>query len=79
MKKLSTDTNQQRVRLHDALTKHPVTTLQARVELDIFHPVARIQELREQGLNIHTHRRTVATDKGKHAQVAEYVLLPGVV
>ena len=73
----SSETHHQRTRLLDALRHRPLTTIQARQELDIFHPAARVQELREQGYKIHTHRRTVETDKGKHSKVAEYVLLQG--
>ncbi len=49
-----------------------INTVDARQKLDIMHPAARIQELREGGNNIVTHRRHV----NDHKKVAEYVLLP---
>lgn len=75
--KLSSNTINQRVRLLERLQSSSITTLQARKELDIMHPAARIQELRELDHNIITHRKTVHTDQGKHIKVAEYVLLAG--
>jgi hypothetical protein len=51
-----------------------LTTLQARKELDIMHPAARVKELREQGYNIITHWTTGDTGKGKH-RIACYALL----
>ena len=74
---LSSDSKAQRRRLLHELERRPISTLQARTELDIFHPAARVQELRELGYKIHTHRRTIETDKGRHSKVAEYVLLNG--
>lgn len=68
--------NEQQKRLLAALQKNPMTTLQARHELDVLHPAGRVQELREQGLNIITHWTTEETAKGKH-RVARYVLLAG--
>ena len=70
----STDTNSQRQRLLTWLLTGPISTLQARKELDIFHPAARIQELRDQGHKIITHWKTVDTGKAKH-RIASYVLL----
>ena len=51
-----------------------LTTLQARKELDIMHPAARVKELRERGYNIVTHWTTESTGKAKH-RVACYALL----
>ena len=65
----------QRQQILDWLILHnTLTTLQARKELDIMHPAARIQELREQGHNIITYWATEDTGKGCH-RVARYVLL----
>jgi len=72
-----TDTNQQRARLLSWLQTATITTLQARLELDVMHPAARVQELREAGHNIITYRETINTGKGKHHKVAKYVLLAG--
>jgi hypothetical protein len=51
-----------------------ITTLEARTNLDVFHPAARIQELKEQGHHIVTYRRVVNSGLGDH-KIAEYVLL----
>ncbi len=72
--RFSTDTVAQRDRLLAWLLSSTITTLQARQELDIFHPAARIQELRDQGHNIITHWTTADTGKAKH-RVACYALL----
>lgn len=48
----STDAASQRQRLLAWLQASPLTTLQARQQLDIMHPAARVQELRERGHNI---------------------------
>ena len=71
-----TSVQSQRKRILDWLATSPLTTLQARTELDIMHPAARVQELKAQGNNICTHWETVDTGKGKH-RVASYVLLSG--
>ncbi len=72
----STDTASQRNRILARLQLAPMTTADARSELDIFHPAARIQELREDGHNIFTYWKTIDTGKAKH-RVASYVLLVG--
>lgn len=68
---LSTDRHAQCQRLLEALRLHPVSTIHARVVLDIMAPAARIMELRETH-NIITHW---TTEEG-HRQ-AQYVLLSG--
>ena len=73
-KNYSTDLNQQCARLLAWLQTATITTLQAREELDILHPAARIQELRDRGHNIKTHWTTSDTGKAKH-RVACYALL----
>jgi hypothetical protein len=70
----STDTNHQRAVLLAWLQTATITTLQARKELDIMHPAARIQELRDLGHKIVTHWTTADTGKAKH-RVACYALL----
>jgi predicted ArsR family transcriptional regulator len=73
---LRANSQHQRQRLLDYLKQHNrITTLEARQKLDVMHPAARIQELRESGQNIITHRRIVHTGIGNH-KIAEYVLLP---
>jgi len=66
----------QRNRLLEYLRTKPLTTVAARDELDIMHPAGRVQELKAQGHNIHTHWEIVDTGQGKH-RVASYVLLSG--
>ncbi len=73
----STDARHQRDRLLAWLMTSTLTTLQARQELDVMHPAARIQELREAGHNIVTHWTTGNTGKANH-RVACYALLAGV-
>jgi len=72
----STKVQSQRKRILNWLTTKPLTTIQARTELDIMHPASRVQELKAQGHNIFTHWETVDTGKGRH-RVASYVLLAG--
>jgi hypothetical protein len=51
-----------------------LTTLQARQDLNIMHPAARVQELRESGYPIATNWRTDSDSAGHLHRVAEYVL-----
>ncbi len=72
---LPTNSQCQKQRLMAYLQQHGrITTLEARTNLDVFHPAARIQELKEQGYNIITIRRMVNSGLGEH-KVAEYVLM----
>ena len=71
-----TNLESQRERLLAWLMTSTLTTLQARTELDVMHPAARIQELREAGHNIVTHWTTGNTGKANH-RVACYALLAG--
>lgn len=70
------DVYSQRQAILDWLHHSPLTTLEARSELGIMPPAARVQELREQGFNIVTHR-TIAADGKRTHRVACYVLLSG--
>lgn len=67
--------NAQQLRLLKALRKGRVSTLSARRDLDILHPAARIQELRDRGYEIKTHWQTEFTDGGHEHRVAAYVLV----
>jgi hypothetical protein len=58
-------------------TSRPLTTLEARRELDVLHPAARVMELRQAGHNIITHWQTDANGSGRPHRVASYVLLAG--
>lgn len=72
------DSAAQRNRLLTALRKGPVTTLQARAELDVLHPAGRVQELRHKGgFNIVTQWHSEETIPGHRHRVAMYILCPG--
>lgn len=76
--KFSTDAAAQRARLLKRLREHPINTLEARQELDIFSPAPRVHELRHNyGYNIHTSRVTIKTDAGQTHNIAQYSLLAG--
>lgn len=66
----------QRAKILSRLKVKTLTTQQARTELDIFHPAARVLELRALGHNIQTHWETVETGHNKH-RIAKYVLFIG--
>lgn len=72
----STDTASQRKRILDWLQSSPLTTLQARKELDVMHPAARVQELRARGYNIVLNWVVEYTGKAKH-RIGQYVLFAG--
>jgi hypothetical protein len=75
-KRYSTDAASQRQRILAWLLTAPLTTTQARTELDVMHPGGRILELRKLGHKIVTYWQTIDTGKAKH-RVAAYVLLSG--
>jgi len=54
-----------------------ITTLQARNDLGIMHPAARIQELREAGHNIKTYWQLEADATGTQHKQGLYVLMSG--
>lgn len=64
-------------RLLAALRIGSMTTLAARHTLDVLHPAARIQTLREHGHKILTIWTNDVTTEGYHHRVAKYVLVPG--
>lgn len=68
-------TASQRQRLLQALRQRSLSTLDARRELDVMHPAARVMELREAGENIITHWSQEPTECGEVHRVARYVLL----
>lgn len=71
-------TQAQRNRLLDALRVGPVTTIEARRNLDILMPAARVHELRHrEGYDIVTYRSQEPTECGKLHSVARYVLQAG--
>ena len=69
-------TEAQRQRLLAALRRSPVTTIEARRDLDILHPAGRVKELRHnEGHQILTAWSYEPTDCGKLHRVARYVLV----
>jgi len=68
------DLHSQRVRLLARLRETNVSTTEARRELDIMHPAARIQELREQGNLINTVTIAEHTASQGIRHIARYVL-----
>ena len=68
----------QRQRLLEAMREAPVDTIQARHELDIMMPAARVHELRHKyGYNIIRSWLTKANPGGGEHRIALYALLPG--
>ncbi len=63
-------------RIIEWLQHKPLTTLQARNELDVMHPSARVQELKAKGFNIITRMVVEDSGKAKH-KIGQYVLLQG--
>jgi hypothetical protein len=66
----------QRARLLDRLRQGPLSTLDARADLDILHPAARVMELRRKGYLIETMRSREPSTCGRLHTVANYVLMP---
>lgn len=67
--------NAQRCRLLDALRCGPVSTLEARRNLEVLMPATRIFELRALGYQINTIRVIQETETGIEHNVARYVLI----
>ncbi|MFT4255637.1 MAG: helix-turn-helix domain-containing protein [Pseudoxanthomonas sp.] len=67
--------NAQRARLLKALRQGPVTTIEARRDLNIMAPAVRVFELRKRGHNIVTRPLHLHDDQGRpHSRVAQYAL-----
>ncbi len=65
----------QRQRLLKHLKKHgSITSNEARVQLDIYHPPARIKELRDDGNKIDTVWVTWTSEYDTKHRIAKYVL-----
>lgn len=79
MRKHDNSLNSQRERLLAKLREQPVTTFEARTELDIVAPAPRIFELRHDGnYNIQTHWvDDINPVAGGSHRIARYVLRPG--
>lgn len=66
----------QRLRLLAAFeTRHSLTTIEARRDLDILMPAARVFELRARGYDIETIWTDDLTECGRKHRVARYVLM----
>lgn len=64
----------QRLRLQRAFERFPhISTAEARAGLDILHPAARVQELREEGYEIETLWTVVESEGGSRHRVANYL------
>ncbi|MDI4632424.1 helix-turn-helix domain-containing protein [Pelomonas sp. V22] len=70
-----TDADTQARRTLAALRLFPLTTYELSRGLDVYHPPARIKELRQAGNNIITMRETVTTEAGVKHSLGKYVLL----
>ena len=64
----------QRMRLLKKLRETDVTTIEARRDLDILMPAARVFELRAIGHDIATVWTSAPTDCGRKHRIARYVL-----
>lgn len=70
----------QRLRLQRAFEQFPfISTAEARMGLDILHPAARVQELREEGHEVVTLWTVVESDGGGRHRVANYLWKRGAV
>lgn len=68
----------QRVRLLERLHAGPVSTFEAREELNIMMPAARVKELRLRGYPVQTHLSDLRDAHGyMHQGVATYYLTEG--
>ena len=64
----------QRGRVLAALKVRKITTLQARQEIDVLHPAARVMELRRAGHDIATEWTFDVNSEGHLHRVARYTL-----
>jgi hypothetical protein len=68
----------QRMRLLHRLHQSNLTTIEARRDLDILMPAARVFELRARGHDIATFWTEGTTDCGRKHRIARYVLMQGI-
>ncbi|WP_259739853.1 helix-turn-helix domain-containing protein, partial [Xanthomonas campestris] len=72
---IDTSASAQRARLLAALRRGPVTTLDARRDLNVFVPGVRVFELRQEGHPIVTRLIRLLDDQGRpHSRVAQYAM-----
>ena len=69
-----TDNRSQCDRFMAALKRFALNTFEASRYLDIYHPPARILQLRNAGHKIVTHWQSVVTESGEKHRVGLYVL-----
>ncbi len=68
----------QRAAIRDYLREHgTMSTLEARRELDVLHPAARVMELRRSGLEIDLIWVDDFSENGKIHRVGRYILAGG--
>lgn len=67
--------NAQRKRLYEALKHSSVTTIQARDELNIMAPAARVKELRDSGHSIVTEMIWIKDSQGRNHKSGCYHLI----
>ena len=65
----------QRARILARLRMGPMTTTQARRELDVMHPAMRVLELRRRGFSIYTEMTLQETAPGRWHTAGKYVLM----
>jgi hypothetical protein len=70
-----TDANTQARRTLAGLRLFPLTTFEMSRGLDVYHPPARVKELRQAGHTIITLRETVTTEAGVKHSLGKYVLI----
>lgn len=68
-------TASQRMRILARLRRGPMTTTQARRELDVMHPAMRVLELRRHGHSIYTEMTRQETAPGRWHTAGKYVLM----
>ena len=68
----ATQRDRLRVAFHECGT---LNTVEIRLHLDIIHPAGRVQDLRDEGLNIVTLWTVATSDAGEEHRVANYLLV----
>jgi hypothetical protein len=69
-----TDNRSQCARILEGFSSFPLNTFELSRYLDIYHPPARILQLRKAGHQIATHWQTVITECGRKHRIGLYVL-----
>jgi hypothetical protein len=70
-----TDNRSQCARILEAFARFSLNTYELSRYLDVYHPPARILQLRKAGYKIVTHWQTVITECGRKHRIGLYVLL----